>query len=376
MRMQALVIRERILGPAHPDTSYYIRYRGAVYADAGKFNRCVALWNYALDMQQSMLEPLNPMTQSSLFSFTELFSFMMGEQGRTSTRGCRVPPVTFTDLVTVFKKSVNELEAGVLMLGKIPAGERDATYLHRVLVISLHLACLLTRMLPDLSYEQCHEVHCLMYRLVKQDVHTRIGFSALHLSCCSDAPLMGRYPCHFPSPHLATALLTVGADVNSRDEAGNTPLHLAAMTKPCPPALVRVLLDHGAHLDAVNSSGCSFSQLLKEQAIHEIVNPLKYTTLSCLAARVIVKHNIPYKGIVPITLEPFVEQHWTVCLHHHTTVWWIVTITSWLKAASNMSRILNNVQEDPVIIHHSKFQIFISGKQQDIWFSNEKATLL
>lgn len=39
MRMQALVIRERILGPAHPDTSYYIRYRGAIYADAGKFNR-------------------------------------------------------------------------------------------------------------------------------------------------------------------------------------------------------------------------------------------------------------------------------------------------------------------------------------------------
>ena len=27
MRMQALLVRERILGPAHPDTSYYIRYR-------------------------------------------------------------------------------------------------------------------------------------------------------------------------------------------------------------------------------------------------------------------------------------------------------------------------------------------------------------
>lgn len=39
MRMQALIIRERILGPAHPDTSYYIRYRGAAYADAGKYNR-------------------------------------------------------------------------------------------------------------------------------------------------------------------------------------------------------------------------------------------------------------------------------------------------------------------------------------------------
>lgn len=107
MRMQALVIRERILGPAHPDTSYYIRYRGAVYADAGKFRRCIELWNYALDMQQSMLEPLNPMTQSSLFSFTELFSFMVGEEGRQTTRGRRVPPVKREDLLRVFEKAVS-----------------------------------------------------------------------------------------------------------------------------------------------------------------------------------------------------------------------------------------------------------------------------
>ena len=41
---QALLVRERILGPAHPDTSYYIRYRGAVYADMGHFERCITLW--------------------------------------------------------------------------------------------------------------------------------------------------------------------------------------------------------------------------------------------------------------------------------------------------------------------------------------------
>ena len=79
MRMQALLVRERILGPAHPDTSYYIRYRGAVYADMGHFERCITLWMYALDMQQKMLEPLSPMTQSSLLSFAELFSYMMSE---------------------------------------------------------------------------------------------------------------------------------------------------------------------------------------------------------------------------------------------------------------------------------------------------------
>ena len=166
---KALLVRERILGPAHPDTSYYIRYRGAVYADMGHFERCITLWmwvnhhyirpwqelsvnwllfRYALDMQQKILEPLSPMTQSSLLSFAELFSFMMSEGGRsrgqvrsrlieTSTHisdlqvpfanlggGARAaadlpinenmnqsspPPVSFADIMTVFNWLRQEL---------------------------------------------------------------------------------------------------------------------------------------------------------------------------------------------------------------------------------------------------------------------------
>jgi hypothetical protein len=93
MRMQALLVRERILGPAHPDTSYYIRYRGAVYADMGHFERCITLWMYALDMQQKMLEPLSPMTQSSLLSFAELFSYMMSEGRNRNNNQRRSPPI-------------------------------------------------------------------------------------------------------------------------------------------------------------------------------------------------------------------------------------------------------------------------------------------
>lgn len=76
VRMQALLIRERILGPTHPDTTYYIRYRGAVYADCGNFRKCILLWLYALDTQQKSLDPLHPMIQSSFLSFTELFQYM------------------------------------------------------------------------------------------------------------------------------------------------------------------------------------------------------------------------------------------------------------------------------------------------------------
>ena len=69
VRMNALVVRERILGPIHPDTAYYVRYRGAVYADSGDFARCILLWTHAVDMQRTHLDPLSVATQVPHSSF-------------------------------------------------------------------------------------------------------------------------------------------------------------------------------------------------------------------------------------------------------------------------------------------------------------------
>lgn len=79
IRVQALLVRERILGPTHPDTTHYIRYRGAVYADVGIFDRCIDLWMYALNIQQAHLEPLCSLTLGSFVSFSELFSFLLND---------------------------------------------------------------------------------------------------------------------------------------------------------------------------------------------------------------------------------------------------------------------------------------------------------
>lgn len=77
----------------------------------------------------------------------------------------------------------------------------------------------------------------------------KFGRTPLHIACNREAALVGRYPaCQLPSPQLAKSLLLVGADPTQIDVDGNSPLHLAALARPCPRNLVTYLVEHGAHL--------------------------------------------------------------------------------------------------------------------------------
>ena len=304
MRMQALLVRERILGPAHPDTSYYIRYRGALYADMGDFDRCIMLWRYALDMQQIVLEPLSPMTQSSFLSFAELFSFMT-----TEWRNRPAHPVAFKDIVDVLLMATGELKRGKAHLDKTENIEKDFTNYNRLLVIIMHILCLMCR-LKNLTADQLHTFKKNVYDLVCMKPVGAKGFTLLHLACSKDTTNVGRYPvCSFPSLPVIELLMQVGADVAAVDEDKNTPLHIAAANRQCRVEVVNVLLQNGGHLDACNADRKTPLNLIRSISKVDIGSPLEYLTLQCLAARRIVKSAIPYKGLVHKKLEGFIEMH-------------------------------------------------------------------
>ncbi|KAG5280524.1 hypothetical protein AALO_G00061020 [Alosa alosa] len=311
MRMQALLIRERVLGPAHPDTSYYIRYRGAVYADSGNFERCVALWSYALDMQQRHLEPLSPMTASSLLSFAELFSFMLQDRAK----GLLGTSVSFHDLMAILGKSVLEIERaikhkshGVGSLMTLAATSTpDPAQLSKALSIILHLICLLEKV--PCTLEQDHLKKETIYRFLKLRPCGKNGSSPLHLAADRATTCVGRYPvCRFPSLQVAAVLLECGADVNCRDAQDNSPLHVAASNQQ--PELMRLLIDRGTHFDSTNAMRQTACDLLGQKELaRSLIQPVNHTTLQCLAARAIIQHGLVYQGNIPQRLEDFVLLH-------------------------------------------------------------------
>ncbi|KAM9254737.1 LOW QUALITY PROTEIN: protein fem-1 homolog A [Cariama cristata] len=293
VRMQALLIRRAHLGPFHPDTSYYIRYRGAV-CDSGNFERCINLWKYALDMQQGM-EPLSPMTASSFLSFAELFSYVLQDR----SKGTLATHLGFSDLMGVLSKGVREVERA-LVHGKDPVV--DSAQFTKTLDI-LHLVFLLEKV--ECTPEQEHQKRPrLSDRLLKP--RAKNGFTPLHMAV-EDTTTVGRYPVgKFPSLTFELAF-GCGADPDSVDY-DTPPRCMVAARNNCP-LIMSALMEAGATMDDNAFKQTAYELLDEKLLTKSMMQPFNYITLQCLAARALDKHKIPYKGFIPEELEAFIELH-------------------------------------------------------------------
>lgn len=91
-----------------------------------------------------------------------------------------VPPVTFEDIDPVFRKALSEIDRGMALLDSKLSIDREHTLttLQRVLVISLHLAALMAKLLeePDCTEDVSRKIHKAVYSLVKLDIKVRHEF--------------------------------------------------------------------------------------------------------------------------------------------------------------------------------------------------------
>lgn len=307
--MQALLIRERILGQVHKDTTFGLMYRGAVYADTHRYQRCVDIWKYALILRYHEGEPTNHECLFTLQALIKLIWEMQMELDADST----MEHVEFMDAFEIFEILCKQIQDGKKMLDNPNKSTLIGEDFQLLLLLALHLINLIEKL--EASEEQQYLFNKMVHELISADPRGKENETLLHMSVDPKNSLTGdEFYSTFPALSLINKLLECGADVNAVDVACNTPLHNSITnlthSELQEEGLLDGLLKHGAHVDMCNRRGISALDLMRSRNV--VICPLLYLSLKCLASRVIMKHSVPYHGEVPRTLIPFIEMHGSV----------------------------------------------------------------
>ena len=261
--MEALTVRERILGVHCPEVAHPVVFRGAVCADNGRFDRCEALWLHALDLRQGN----NISVQRDLLRFAQLFSQMI----HVDTVDLRVGNVVQVLKSTIFELERNEQK----MLNPGPKDDVEVILeeYETNIFTSLYLMTIMTKLMKNrhtkITVENLKDLYCLVFRLNRMDVKLRDGQRLLHLAVNGVSPVDDFHTsdvCKFPCLDTVKLLLHCGASVDCFDCERNTPLHTLAYTfqvfRPASNDLLskveeitKLFIDAGIHLDSVNCEG-------------------------------------------------------------------------------------------------------------------------
>uniref|UniRef100_A0A8D9EJB8 Protein fem-1 homolog B n=3 Tax=Cacopsylla melanoneura TaxID=428564 RepID=A0A8D9EJB8_9HEMI len=311
LHMEGLAIRERVLGPNSPEVPHSLIFRGAVFADQIRFNRCIDLWLHALHLVQLN----NSSVAKDLLRFAQVFSQMINLK----------LDLHFTLVEKVVAAAVLELQRNKERIGN-PRPKDDMNLLKEEmednLLTSLYLLVILTKVLKeDVTGEEKYRIYKLVFSLNKLSIASRQQQSLLHLCVNYETPVDTFHTndvCKFPCAATTKLLIRCGADVNAKDHQGNTPLHIIATYERAISdfqtlhSVIMDLTENGAHMDTVNNKGLTPIQATTTGVADLILRTLTKINLKCLAAKVITQNNITYKGMVPHDLESFIELHGTV----------------------------------------------------------------
>merc|ERR1719308_180479 len=306
LHMEGLAIRERILGSENPEVPHPVIFRGAVFADSARFDRCAQLWLHALRLRQATNLPVT----KDLLRFAQVFSQMIKV-------GLEVDVMNVKE---VLNSTVIEIERNQEKIAN-PGVKDDPEALQEEMenncLTSLYLIMILTKVSKKeekVEFPGMKEI----YRLVQLNPLTSTGSSLLHLTVNQQTPVDDFHTnevCKFPCSSTTKLLLQAGADPQAVDRAKNTPLHIIVSYKKIVSdfltlhAIIMALLEAGAHIDSVNAASQTPLAASATGVAEIILKSQSEMSLKCLAAQSIRKYNLPYQGQVPKSLESFIYIH-------------------------------------------------------------------
>ncbi|XP_018327967.1 protein fem-1 homolog B isoform X2 [Agrilus planipennis] len=303
LHMESLTIRERILGRHNSEVPHSVIFRGAVFADNARFDRCIQLWMHALELRQ-----LNRISVvKDLLRFAQVFSQMLYV-------GVDLP---ISNVIHVLNAAITELHRNRERM-KAPGPETVLEELEGNLTTTLYLLTILTKLLNKCSEQEKFSINKMVFTLNQLQLALRDGQTLLHLACNPETPVDDFHTndiCKFPCANTSKLLIQCGADVNAMDAERNTPLHVIVnYHKPLSDfktlhSIITCLTEAGAHTDCVNSRGETPLDSSATGVAEIILKAQAKLSLKCMAAKVVKNYNLTYQGHVPKSLEAFIELH-------------------------------------------------------------------
>ena len=242
IRMEGLMIKERLLGIDSVALLKDIRSYGIVLADSEHYKPCIGLCKRSMEIAMNCGEPIS----QELEMLPSLFAKSTALELRCSN-GKRIK--------AVFEKLTEKLETE-----KLPDGQEDDEK-EKMLYCILNLLLIYNKfeVLED-NEDEMEEMINYVQRILRLDIRNRDGNTLLHLAAAFDAKTTGIV---YKPPCVKTTklILHAGCDVNAVNFEGETPLHLAATFMPggeqvrTLKEILEILLDIGADTKLVNSKG-------------------------------------------------------------------------------------------------------------------------
>ena len=300
MYTEALTKLERILGLTNPEVIYPMVYTGELFAHRGFLEKCVKLWLLSLRMSQCA---------DISFDYAEYFPEMFVQMLYDAKN------IKFLYLLEAFAGIVTELTLEERRMKEDTNDIDNRRSYDKGILVCLYMVGILLLCKP--TTKEKHQLYRAVYIFITLDPRLKSGATPLHMCCdwgTNDNTIKMKHVISFPNTLICKTLLKCGADANAQDESKQTPLHVIAKTsKQTSDVLTRKiserLIKHGAHTDACTKSGASVVDVATCDTATDIVKSHTEMRLSCIAARAVMRHKIPYQGVIPSSLLDFVKLH-------------------------------------------------------------------